>query len=444
MATPEIEDLRRLLDRVDEEILRLLDKRMDLCRRMGRVKRASGTLFVTDRERERRVIERAGPYGSIYRAIVKLCKQAQAGPPESESWFDVYAFYERLARAKPSIRLDAGDPDIPPPEPVLEALSRGLREPGGLSYAPSSGLLELRERIAEYHGVDVREVVVTPGSKAGLAGSLRGVDSVGVILPGWRGYLNIARLYDAYVETLHTDPGGGWKPSPSQLQGLASSVEAVVVNYPNNPTGAVLSGKEARGLVEIARDSGALLVSDEAYRDLVYTGERVSLAELEPEGVVSVYSFSKTFSLPGLRLGYVVGDPAVVGRVREFVASTYTSVPVYAQRAALVALDLLDRVAEERVRVYRGRLEAALRGIDRDVFEVVEPQGAFYLFPRMKCVEDSVDYTFKALERGVGIFPGAAFGGERYNRYIRVSLTRPVDEILQGLEILGELARCRG
>lgn len=348
--------------------------------------------------------------------------------------FDFYAFYEMLASTGAKIRLDAGDPNHPVPKPVLQALRE--RMASSLGYTPASGIMELRERIAEIHGVGVDEVIVTPGAKAAIAALVKPAHSIGVVAPYWPGYRVITGYFDRRLHAIHASRRRGWIPAPQKIGELARKSDTIILNYPNNPTGTTLSVDEAREILEVCRDAGRIVVSDEAYRDLAFNGSRLVLAELESEGVVSIYSFSKTFSMPGLRIGYAVGDPTLIKRIREFISATYTGVPAYSQYAALKALELLEEASTMARRTYYTRLLAATRELNDVLFDYVMPKGGLYLFLRLKNGVDGTLLSYRLAEKGVGVFPGEAFGGERYRDHIRISLTSPLPMIIEGLRII--------
>lgn len=349
--------------------------------------------------------------------------------------FDIYKFYTYLSEENIPIRLDAGEPDIPPHPAILEEIRLWIRE---LKYTPTPGIKELREKIAEIHHVDTREVAVVPGSKAGVAAVLSSLQKIGLIAPYWPGYLKIARTFEKRVFVVETSIEREWIPTREDLETIGSRVDVLVVNYPNNPTGAVISTSKAREIVDIAESNRLVLVSDEAYRDIVFDTEAVSFAELRVGDTISVYSFSKTFSIPGLRIGYVIGDSELVKRVVDFVASTYTSIPLFAQKAAIRALEVRREVVRQIRSIYRERLDFFEKHIDHRLYRYVKPRGGFYVFLESTKNIDSVDLVLRLAKRGVGVFPGAAFG-ERYRNFIRISLTKPIEALGRALKVISEV-----
>ncbi len=349
--------------------------------------------------------------------------------------FDIYKFYAEISEKNIAIRLDAGEPDIAPHPELIEFMKRHSSE---LGYAPPAGIRELREKIAEEHRVDLGEVAVVPGSKAGIAAVVARASALGVIAPYWPGYVKAACTFGKEVVVVHTSLRDKWIPRIASLEAVADTIDTLIVNYPNNPTGAVLDRATVRGIVDLAEDRELVLVSDEAYRDIVFGEEQPPIASLRVENTVSVYSFSKTFSLPGLRIGYVVGDKSIIEKIVDFTASTYTSVPIFAQKVAIKALELRREVVDYVRKVYRERLEVFEKHIDREIFRFARPRGAFYVFLEMSSSVDSIEVARRLADRGVGVFPGVAFG-RRYYNYLRVSLTKPPSLIQKALSIIREV-----
>lgn len=281
----------------------------------------------------------------------------------------------------------------------------------------------------------MREVAVVPGAKAAVAALTHAARRVGVITPHWQGYVVAAKLFGRDVKFLEAKPEARWLP---RFEGLGDA-DTLIVNYPNNPTGAVLTEPALKELLDVAEDRGITLVSDETYRDIVFEGDPLVMIDRRLEKTVSIYSFSKTFSLPGLRVGYVVGDPELIDVVAKFVAATYTSVPVFAQLAALKALEVRDEVVKLVRDEYFRRAKAFCSALSRKRFDFIEPRGAIYVFVKIGTGVDGVELARRLLREGVAVFPGAAFG-ERFRDYVRVSLTAPEGVLARVAKLMGEVA----
>ena len=201
----------------------------------------------------------------------------------------------------------------------------------------------------------------------------------------------------------------------------------------------MLAKNKIKELLDIASEKRLTVISDETYRDIVYSGDEFTIVNYNLENTVSIYSFSKTFSVPGLRIGYAVGDKRLVRLIGKFIQATYTSIPVFVQKVAIKALELRDKVAERVRRVFRKRIEVFTKHIDTHKYDYLTPSGAFYVFLKIrKNSISSIDLSLKLVERGVGVFPGIAFGN-KYDNFIRVSLVCPKERIIEGVKILNEV-----
>lgn len=307
--------------------------------------------------------------------------------------------------------MDIGDPDVPPPPELVEA----LRRVDDLHYGPPEGLPEFREAIAEIFGVEPDEVVAVAGGRHGLAALMWHFRKRRLLTPSpfYPGYFEIARVFDIGLELVEADDG--WLPSFSE-RGV------YVVNYPNNPTGVVLPKEKVRELVDVAE----FVVSDEIYRDIVF-GEFTSPLELSPD-VAVVYSFSKVFSAPGLRIGAVIAPRDVVREVARFNKATINVPPTHVQKAVASAIGALPRRRREVSEVYGKRAELAA-GTLRLPF--VKPSGAFYVFPRA-----SPDCFERALAAGVSVLPGDLYGRPGH---VRIALVEPEEELTEALALLNDV-----
>ncbi|MDP8003089.1 MAG: pyridoxal phosphate-dependent aminotransferase [Caldisphaera sp.] len=345
--------------------------------------------------------------------------------------FDIYEFFSKLNEKKVNIRLDAGDPDIQPNKEILDELTKNINK---LNYAPYRGLDELREKIADYHKVDKNEVIITPGSKAAISSLIFHSKNLGLISPFWSGYEIAARLYNKKISIVNTKIENFWEPDFSKV----SDIDTLIINYPNNPTGKMLSLNKIKELIDISNNKKITLISDEAYRDIVFNGFKFKLTDYKIENSVSIFSFSKTFSLPGLRLGYAVGDKMLINKIGEFIKANYTSVPIFAQKAGIKALDMWDKIGENTKDIYKKRVDLFISSIKKDHFDFTYPDGTFYVFLKIKRNISGTDISYKLIDKNIGVFPGEAFG-YNYKNYIRISLTTREDNIIKAAYVINEV-----
>lgn len=327
---------------------------------------------------------------------------------------DLLEALAEISRARPRVRLDVGEPDVEPPREVLEA----LRRVEWAGYGPPEGLPELREALAQLFEVEPSEVAITAGGRHGVAALMWAFRRRRIITvkPYYPGYLEIASAFDIPLQFVGT--GEGWMPAFAE-RGV------YVVNYPNNPTGVVLSREKVRELV----DAAEFVVSDEVYRDIAFEG-LVSPIELTADAAL-VYSFSKVLSVPGFRLGAVVGPRDVVRSVAKFTRATLNSAPTPLQKAVAPVVPQIPKLAERLSEVYRLRAAVAAEVLR---YPFARPGGAFYIFPRVPC--DGVSFMRRALDRGISVLPGESFGAPGH---VRIALVRPEGELKAALEELSAI-----
>lgn len=318
-----------------------------------------------------------------------------------------------INKARPSHRLDIGEPDVEPPEELLEAL-RSVRE---APYGPSEGLPELREAVADLFKVDKEEVVIVAGGRHGISALMWAFRKRRIITtrPYYPGYMEIAEALDVRLNFVESYENDSWVPAFSQ-KGV------YLVNYPNNPTGAVLPRNKVKELVE----SAEFVISDEVYRDIVFA-EFTSPLELS-QNVAVVYSFSKVLSVPGFRLGAVIAPRDVARLVVKYNRATINSAPSLLQKAVAPIVGEIPKLSRRLSEIYRERVELARRTLR---LKYVEPRGAFYLFPKVGC--SGADFMRGALSRGVSVLPGETFGSPNH---IRIALVLPKEKLEGALSVL--------
>ena len=329
------------------------------------------------------------------------------------------------------ISLGGGEPCFDTPANIQEAAQRALQE-GKTKYEPTTGDYQLREAIAEKLGRENAieagpgDVIVTPGGKFAIYLAFQAVlepgDRVMVLEPAWVSYKSMAQLAGAEVVTVECPAGAGFQPDLGAVEAaMDSRFKFIVVNSPNNPTGAVYDAQTLRELGLIAQRYGALLLCDEVYEYLLYGETHYSPAS-ECEGVVTVNSFSKSYAMTGWRLGYATGPREILEGMVKIYQHSVTCVTAFAQAGALEALTGEDsrRASQQMMAGYKERRDLAVELQDRSTFfDCVAPQGAFYTFPSYSLDMPSLELATKLLEEAhVATVPGAAFGtcGEGFLR----------------------------
>jgi succinyldiaminopimelate transaminase len=348
------------------------------------------------------------------------------------------------AAGEPLLDFSIGDPREPTPAFVTDELRRSI--PSVSQYPTTSGLPELRQSIADYvdrrFGVDVdpdTQVLPTAGSKEAIFSSpLAFVDrAVGTAVvwatPGYPIYERGALL--AGAEGFPVELDGDFILRPGQIPDPVWARTAIVwINYPHNPTGAVIGRPGLEGLYRRARRAGAWLFSDECYVDL-YEGEPppsiLQVAGTGVRGVLSFLSLSKRSGMTGYRTAAMVGDADAIAKLKDLRTSTGTASPEFVQKAAIVAWHDDDHTADRRA------IFAAKRAILRTAFEdtgheVVASKAGIYIWAR---VGDDVAVAERLLARGIVVSPGRAFGagGEGF---VRLALIPTLDETQQATEVL--------
>ena len=347
--------------------------------------------------------------------------------------------FDLSASMEVAVNLSIGQPHFATPEPVRRALARAV-EDGRNGYSPSPGIPPLREALrervdAEYGHAD-RDLLVTSGTSGGLMLALCTLvdpgDEVIVFDPYFVMYRHLVTLAGGRTVLVDTNPD-----FVIDVDRVAAAVtdrtKVIIVNSPNNPTGAVAGEDELRGLATLAAERDIALLSDEIYRRFCYGREFRSPAEFNDRTIV-IDGFSKSHSMTGWRLGFAHGPAAVIDQMIKLQQFTFVCAPHPVQWAGLAALDVdvSDHVAEYQHR--RDRLRQALA----DDFEIAGGDGAFYLFARTPW-GTGTEFVEAAIRDNLLIIPGLAFS--RHDTHFRISYAADADTIERGIEVLKELAK---
>jgi aminotransferase len=350
-------------------------------------------------------------------------------------------FFELAEEMDDIISLGVGEPDFSAPWAAREAAITSL-ERGQTSYTANKGKRELRTRISRFedgaHGLSYDpddEMLVTAGASEGLDLAFRALlnpgDTLAVAQPCYVSYVPGATFAGVDVVDVPTRAEDEFKLTREVLEASgAAEADALVYCYPNNPTGATMTGDELRDVAAFCREHDLAVFADEIYADLTYEHKHTSIATLPGmrERTVVFNGFSKAFAMTGFRLGYAMGPEEAITAMNRVHQYTMLSAPTTAQHAAIEALDnCLDEVSEMTAQ-YDRRRNYVLSRFDEMGLECFPAAGAFYAFP--ECPWDDADEFAEALlqEEKVAVVPGSAFG-EGGDGHLRISYATGLDEL---------------
>ena len=346
------------------------------------------------------------------------------------------------------ISLGVGEPDFVTPWNVREAGIYSL-EQGHTHYSSNAGMIELRTEIAKYlhRRFDLNynpedEILVTVGGSEGIDIVLRALvgpgDEVIVPEPSFVAYKGCTAFTGATAKVLDLKADDEFKLTPEALEAaITPKTKVVIIPFPNNPTGAIMTRNELAGIVEVLKDKDLIVISDEIYSELCYGEKHVSIAsfpEMRDKTLV-INGFSKSYAMTGWRLGYLCGHPTLISQMKKIHQYAIMSAPTTAQYAAIEALKKGDDSVQEMCREYNRRRRVLLDGFKKIGLDCFEPLGAFYIFPSIKSTGITSDEFCEQLliSEKVLVVPGNAFGdcGEGF---IRVCYASSMDDIIEALK----------
>jgi aspartate aminotransferase len=346
------------------------------------------------------------------------------------------------SEGKKIIRLNLGDPDMATPPEIVEAAYASMKA-GKTKYSSSYGELRLRQKIAEVHGVKAENVVITPGSKWGIFATMflimQGGGNVIIPTPYWTAYDLTAKRLGAKTKLLRTEMENDWKVDLAELEALMDAeTKMIILNNPNNPTSKALDTKTLDGIVELANKKGVTVLSDEVYGAISFTPTKSILDYGADSKHILSNGFSKTFTMTGWRIGYLVANKMFVDTVTKLNQITINNVPVFIQDAALKGLELQKQIASAIKAKYKARADLASAKLAAAGFQFTKPDAPFYVFPKLPGL-DGEKFTLDLLDKGVAVAPGTSFGD--YREHFRISLTAPDDQIGVALDKICEAAQ---
>lgn len=353
---------------------------------------------------------------------------------------------ELRAQGATVYRFEGGEPYRPTPDYIKEAVSRALQE-NKTRYAPSSGIPELRRAIVDKlrrrNLIRAREenVIVVNGGMQGLFGAFQSVINPGeeVLLfsPYWTPIKDLVAHCQGRIVLVPTDEARANGFRETLRRYATGQTRAIYFNTPLNPSGVVFTRAEIEAVARFARECDLIVVADEAYEDIVYQGEHVSIASLEGmfERTITSFTLSKSYAMTGWRIGYgVAAEPWMTGlRKATLYSSNGVSTPT--QWAALAAFTTQSDFLETSLAAYRERRDLLLAGLNELGLTCAPPAGAFYAFPETgRISRDSRAASELLLDRAqVATVPGVVFGPDGEG-HVRFSFSTSLETITAGLE----------
>ncbi len=365
-------------------------------------------------------------------------------------------FFDVVGTMKGAISLGVGEPDFVTPWAIREAGIASL-EKGQTYYTANSGLIELREEICTYnkrkYGVKydaATQVLVTVGGSEAIDAMIRAVvnpgDEVLIPEPSFVCYKPLTIMAGGVPVIIETKEEDNFRLTPEQLkEKITDKTKLLILPFPNNPTGAVMSKADLEAIADVIRDTDILVLSDEIYGELRYSDEKhVPFSKIDGmyERTVVVNGFSKAFAMTGWRLGYAVGPERLIKLMTKIHQYGIMSSPTTSQYAAIEALRSCDNDVQTMCDEYNRRRRIIVDGFRNMGLSCFEPYGAFYVFPCIaKTGMTSEEFCNRLLEEEkVAVVPGTAFGdcGEGF---IRCSYAYSVESIEEALKRIARFVK---
>ena len=356
---------------------------------------------------------------------------------------------ERRSRGEKVLSLSIGEPDFPTPAHIVEAGKKALDD-GFTKYTPAVGFKDLREAIAEKSRRENQipakpENVLVAPTKHTLymtcMALLEDGDEAVIPDPGWVSYGPMVVLAGAKPVPLRAADKQGFVPSPDDLaEAITPRTRMILLNSPSNPAGSVYPRETMTAVADLAQDHDLVVVSDEIYEKILYDGEHVSPASLDGmfDRTVTVNGFSKTYSMTGWRLGWLVAPRSILQQVSKVQEHSITCATAFAQKAGVAALRGPTEPLQTMVAEFRARRDLILAELGRiDRVTTFHPAGAFYVFPKFDLPLDDATLAEKLLkEAQVAVTPGSAFG-EAGAGHLRLSYAASRETITEALRRIG-------
>ena len=361
-------------------------------------------------------------------------------------------FFDIAGTMEGVISLGVGEPDFSTPWVIRKAAIQVL-ERKHIIYGPNKGVLPLREaisqRIKKKHGVEYdpnNEVIVTVGGSEAIDLAVRGLldpgDEVLVVEPCFVCYAPLVELMGGVAVPVPTRIENNFKLTVDDFRDkVTERTKMIILPFPNNPTGAIMTRKDLEPIAEFLRDTNIIVLTDEIYSELTYGRKHFSIIELEGmrERTIYVNGFSKAYAMTGWRLGYVAAPAPIISQISKIHQYGIMCSPYISQNAAVEALTSCDTEVAKMVDEYNIRRRYLVKEFNRLGLTCFDPEGAFYVFPCIKSTGlTSEEFCERLLyESKVAAVPGSAFGSSGEG-YMRISYAYSLKHLMEAMRRIEE------
>ena len=446
----DIDSLRNKMDGITLEMIELLKTRTNIAKEIGEIKKNTGKV-VTDETRE----------NNLRRKVITLCKDIgldetiatkflnfllnesiKVQSTNKQTHLSIFLKAKSLEQeGKKIIHMEVGEPDFLPPTIVKNALEEVFTK-GFLKYGQAKGMPIFREALAKHicekfnTNITQDNIIVSPGARFSIFTAITTLlnpgDEMIVIEPAWPAYKDCALNAGIKIRTINTTLENKWEPSSEQIKNaINSNTKMIVLNYPNNPTGAVLTEELQYNIIELARKNDLYVLSDEIYSQYVKTNWK-SILNYNYEKSIVTQSFSKSHAMTGFRVGYAIASERIIDKMAKLEALCLTNV---SEPIQYVAMRALEADTSKNTNTVQKRLDMLVKMAKEMGLDFVVPDGAMYIFARVNQEGfDGTQFANNTLEKGLAIAPGEGFGD--YKNFIRISACQDEKILEEGMNIL--------
>lgn len=445
-----LEKLRDDMRLVTADIIKLVDKRMNIASQIGNIKN-NLMMKIEDVSVEQDIARYVHDKGTqvglnnefigrllnlLFLESIRIQKEKTSNKETNLDHMAMFLKAKQLeSEGKKIIHLEVGEPDYMPPVSVKHELLKTF-EKRHVHYTQTTGIPPLRKSIAKERSVRDDNVIVSPGARFAVFSAMVSTLSVGdemvIFEPAWPAYRDCANFIGVKVKAIKTTVEQKWDLDLEELEKMITpNTKMIVLNSPNNPTGKIIQQREIEYILKLARKNNIFVLSDEVYSMYSYIPYR-SILEFEYDKSIMVSSFSKSHAMTGFRVGYAIASKDIIDKISKIQAIAVTSVAEPMQYAAVAAM---KSNVTNNATLMKKRLDFIRRELKDIPCDFINPDGGMYYFLRFKNDTDVNKIIFDLLNEGVAVAPGTGFG-ESYFDFIRISACQPIKLLNDGLKIL--------